>query len=82
MFLKSKNYRKSYLKSILFILPGVVLTVAFVIYPVVNTGIFGNYRGRSYVDIYSECQFWRSGTVFKSDRTGRTYYKLAGNAYG
>ena len=24
MFLKSKNYRKSYLKSILFILPGVV----------------------------------------------------------
>ena len=37
MFLKSKNYRKSYLKSILFILPGVVLTVAFVIYPVVNT---------------------------------------------
>ena len=37
MFLKSKNYRKSYLKSILFILPGVVLTVVFVIYPVINT---------------------------------------------
>ena len=37
MFFKSKTYRKSYLKSMLFVLPGIILTVAFVIYPVINT---------------------------------------------
>lgn len=37
MFFKSKVYRKSLLKSLLFVLPGVILTVVFVIYPVINT---------------------------------------------
>ncbi len=37
MFFKSSKYRKAFLKSLLFVLPGVLLTVLFVIYPVVNT---------------------------------------------
>ena len=53
MFLKSKNYRKSYLKSILFILPGVVLTVVFVIYPVINTAwlSLNNWNAVSYTHL-------------------------------
>lgn len=73
MFLKSKNYRKSYLKSILFILPGVVLTVAFVIYPVVNTAwlSLNNWNGiggapvtwvglENYIKVLTSDKFWKS----------------------
>ena len=73
MFLKSKNYRKSYLKSILFILPGVVLTGAFVIYPVVNTAwlSLNNWNGiggapvtwvglENYIKVLTSDKFWKS----------------------
>lgn len=73
MFFKSKNYRKSYLKSILFILPGVVLTVAFVIYPVINTAwlSLNNWNGiggapvtwvglENYIKVLTSEKFWKS----------------------
>lgn len=37
MFFTSSKYRKAFFKSMLFVLPGVAITVIFVIYPVINT---------------------------------------------
>jgi raffinose/stachyose/melibiose transport system permease protein len=37
MFFSSSKYRKAFLKSMLFVMPGVAITVIFVIYPVINT---------------------------------------------
>lgn len=37
MFFSSSKYRKAFLKSLLFVMPGVAITVIFVIYPVINT---------------------------------------------
>lgn len=73
MFFKSKTYRKSYLKSMLFVLPGIILTVAFVIYPVINTawlslnkwnGIGGapvTWVGlENYIKVLTSEKFWKS----------------------
>ena len=73
MFFKSSIYRKSYLKSILFVLPGVILTVAFVIYPVINTAwlSLNNWNGiggapvtwvgiENYVKVLTSEKFWKS----------------------
>ncbi len=73
MFGKSKLYRKSFLKSLLFVLPGVVITLVFVIYPVLNTfwlslhswnGIGGapiTWVGiQNYVRVLSSEKFWNS----------------------
>lgn len=37
MFFSSGKYRKSFLKTLLLVLPGVAITLIFVIYPVINT---------------------------------------------
>lgn len=73
MFFKSKVYRKSFLKSLLFVLPGVALTVIFVIYPVINTfwlslnkwnGIGGapvTWVGlENYIKTLTSAKFWNS----------------------
>ena len=73
MFFKSAKYRKSFLKSLLFVLPGVIITLVFVIYPVLNTawlslnswnGIGGSpvkWVGlQNYVKTLTSAKFWNS----------------------
>ena len=73
MFFKSAKYRKSFLKSLLFVLPGVIITLVFVIYPVINTawlslnswnGIGGSpikWVGlQNYIKTLTSVKFWNS----------------------
>ena len=73
VFFKSAKYRKSFLKSLLFVLPGVLITLIFVIYPVLNTawlslnswnGIGGapvTWVGlQNYVKTLTSAKFWNS----------------------
>ncbi len=73
MLTKSKASRKSFLTSMLFVLPGVALTAVFVIYPVVNTfwlslndwnGVGGapvTWVGLSnYITTLTSTKFWNS----------------------
>ena len=73
MFFKSAKYRKAFLKSLLFVLPGVIITLVFVIYPVINTawlslnswnGIGGSpikWVGlQNYIKTLTSVKFWNS----------------------
>lgn len=73
MFFKSSRYRKAYLRSMLYVLPGVILTVIFVIYPVINTAwlSFNEWNGigtsavkwvglDNYIKTFTSAKFWNS----------------------
>ena len=73
MFFKSSKYRKAYLKSMLFVLPGVAITVIFVIYPVINTFwlSLNDWNGvatapvtwvglDNYIKVFTSEKFWNS----------------------
>ena len=73
MFFKSAIYRKSFLKALFLVLPGVALTVLFVIYPTINTfwlslndwnGIGGapvTWAGlKNYISVLTSDNFWNS----------------------
>lgn len=73
MFFKSGRYRRAFMKSLLMVLPGVALTLIFVIYPVINTfwlslhewnGIGGDpvtWVGlQNYIKTLTSDKFWNS----------------------
>ncbi len=73
MFFSSNKYRKAFLKSLLFVLPGVAITVIFVIYPVINTFwlSLNDWNGvatapvtwvgfDNYIKVFTSEKFWNS----------------------
>lgn len=73
MFFSSSKYRKAFLKSLLFVLPGVAITVIFVIYPVINTFwlSLNDWNGvatapvtwvgfDNYIKVFTSEKFWNS----------------------
>ena len=73
MFFTSSKYRKAFFKSMLFVLPGVAITVIFVIYPVINTFwlSLNDWNGvatapvtwvglDNYIKVFTSEKFWNS----------------------
>ncbi len=73
MFFSSSKYRKAFLKSLLFVMPGVAITVIFVIYPVINTFwlSLNDWNGvatapvtwvgfDNYIKVFTSEKFWNS----------------------
>lgn len=73
MFFSSSKYRRAFLRSLLFVLPGVAITVIFVIYPVINTFwlSLNDWNGvatapvtwvglDNYIKVFTSEKFWNS----------------------